>query len=226
MVETTVATHDIEIADLAGPHEVRGIYARWGKRFLDVFLVIIASPFVLPIILTLAFIVSRDGGSPFYCHDRIGRGGKLFRCWKIRTMVTDADARLEAYLENDLDARAEWDNTQKLRNDPRVTKAGRFLRRTSLDELPQLWNVLIGDMSLVGPRPMMPEQKKLYPGSAYYKLRPGVTGFWQISDRNDNDSSFALRAVHDTAYSRQISLSTDVGVLVATVRVVLRGTGC
>lgn len=224
MVEVTAAGHEVEISDLSGPSEIRGMYACLGKRVLDVTLVLAAAPFVVPVVLVLALLVARDGGKLFYGQDRVGRAGKLFKCWKIRTMVADADARLEAYLDANPTARAEWDRTQKLKSDPRVTKFGRILRRTSLDELPQLWNVFVGDMSLVGPRPMMPEQKPLYPGRAYYKLRPGLTGFWQISDRNA--SSFAHRAVHDTAYSRKISLGTDVGVMAATVRVVLRGTGC
>ena len=104
-----------------------------------------------------------------------------------------------------------------------MTRVGRLLRKSSFDELPQLWNVLKGDMSLVGPRPMMPEQTSLYPGRAYYQMRPGITGFWQVSERNQ--STFAARAGHDTAYANRVSLVTDVSVLAATVSVVLRGTG-
>jgi lipopolysaccharide/colanic/teichoic acid biosynthesis glycosyltransferase len=143
--------------------------------------------------------------------------------WKLRTMVDNADERLEAYLEANPEARSEWDSSQKLKDDPRITRVGRMLRRTSLDELPQVLNVLTGDMSLVGPRPMMPSQRTLYPGSAYYRLRPGITGSWQVTDRND--STFADRARFDTAYERELSLATDVKILLATVRVVLRGTG-
>ena len=113
--------------------------------------------------------------------------------------------------------------TQKLKNDPRVTKIGQLMRKASLDELPQLWNVLAGEMSLVGPRPMMPEQKNLYPGKAYYSMRPGLTGLWQVSQRNA--SSFASRADFDTSYAGQLSLRTDLGIIFATVGVVLRGTG-
>ena len=126
-------------------------------------------------------------------------------------MVIDADQRLAAHLAADPALRAEWDETQKLKNDPRITAVGRLLRKTSLDELPQLWNVLKGDMSLVGPRPMMPEQRALYPGRAYYSMRPGLTGPWQVSDRNE--TSFAGRAEFDAAYARRMSLRTDLVIL-------------
>jgi lipopolysaccharide/colanic/teichoic acid biosynthesis glycosyltransferase len=138
-------------------------------------------------------------------------------------MVHDADARREDHLAQHPAARAGWNRTQKLRNDPRITPIGRVLRKSSLDELPQLWNVLKGEMSLVGPRPMMPSQAGLYPGTAYYALRPGITGSWQVSARNE--SSFADRARFDADYDQRISLATDLLILLATVRVVLRGTG-
>lgn len=150
-----------------------------------------SAPFVLPILLILGFMIARDGGPVLYCQNRIGRGGRIFRIWKLRTMVINADAALEDYLASDPAARAEWNEHQKLRKDPRITPAGRLIRKTSLDELPQLWNVLTGDMSLVGPRPMMPSQTRLYPGRAYYRLRPGLTGFWQISHRNETPSPAA-----------------------------------
>ncbi|PIL21960.1 hypothetical protein P775_01855 [Puniceibacterium antarcticum] len=143
--------------------------------------------------------------------------------WKLRSMVHDADSQLEAHLAADPLARAEWDRSQKLRHDPRITRIGRLIRKTSLDELPQLWNVFSGDMSLVGPRPMMPEQRKMYPGTAYYELRPGITGLWQVSVRNE--SSFAERAVFDTDYLHRVSIKTDILVLLRTVRVVFHGTG-
>jgi lipopolysaccharide/colanic/teichoic acid biosynthesis glycosyltransferase len=190
----------------------------------DVLLVVLMAPVALPLILLLLIVVGRDGHSPLYRQHRVGRGGRIYSMLKIRTMVPDAETRLAAHLESDPEARQEWDSLQKLRRDPRVTRFGQFLRKSSLDELPQLWNVLKGDMSLVGPRPMMPDQAPLYPGEAYYRLRPGITGFWQISDRNN--STFAARAVHDTAYAGRVSLRTDLGVLFSTVGVVVRGTGC
>ena len=169
-------------------------------------------------------MVSLDGHAPFYSQQRLGRGGRPFRFWKLRTMVSDADYRLECHLEEDASARREWATYQKLRDDPRITPLGRLLRKSSLDELPQIWNVLKGDMSLVGPRPMLPEQRRLYQGLAYFKLRPGVTGLWQISDRNA--TTFARRAEFDADYERNLSLATDLGVLTATACEVLRGTGC
>jgi lipopolysaccharide/colanic/teichoic acid biosynthesis glycosyltransferase len=201
-----------------------GLYRNALKRLMDIVLVLLAAPVVLPVVLILAFCVAIDGGQPFYRQERVGKNGRIYRMWKLRSMVRDADNLLAAHLDADPAARLEWDVTQKLTHDPRITGFGAFLRRSSMDELPQLWNVLTGDMSLVGPRPMMPEQQALYPGRAYYALRPGITGTWQVSVRNA--SSFADRARFDDAYDRSLSLATDLRLLAATVRVVLRGTGC
>lgn len=219
--------------ELAGPApEGRGtatghresFYRETGKRIFDLGLI---SLFALPTLIVtclVALLVWTDGANPFYRQERIGRGGRVFRIWKLRSMVVDADARLEAHLAAHPAARAEWNTKQKLRNDPRVTPIGRFIRKTSLDELPQLWNVIRGDMSRVGPRPMMLDQRALYPGDAYFEMRPGVTGYWQTSARND--TSFADRARFDTAYHADMSLGTDLGVLLRSVNVVLKGTGC
>ena len=138
-------------------------------------------------------------------------------------MVKNADDQLESYLDANNAARVEWDATQKLKKDPRITRVGRILRKTSMDELPQLWNVLNGSMSLVGPRPMMIEQEQYYYGRSYYELRPGITGLWQISDRNE--CSFVGRVAFDEAYNRSLSLGTDIGILQKTVGVVMRATG-
>jgi exopolysaccharide production protein ExoY len=200
-----------------------GIYRNNFKRFIDTLLILLALPVVLPLMAVMVFMVAREGGNPFYTQTRIGREGRRFRMWKLRTMVPDADQRLADYLAADPVARAEWDATQKLKNDPRITRMGRFLRKSSLDELPQLWNVLNGTMSLVGPRPMMVEQQAFYYGHGYYNLRPGITGAWQVSDRNECD--FSGRAQYDDAYDRQISLRTDAAILGRTVGVVLRCTG-
>ena len=200
-----------------------GIYRGNVKRVLDIVLVLLAAPIVVPVVMIIALMVMRDGLSPIYWSERVGRYGRMFRMMKLRTMVHDAHGCLDAYLATDPQAAAEWAETQKLKVDPRITAFGRLLRKTSLDELPQLWNVLIGEMSLVGPRPMMPEQRKIYPGSAYYALRPGVTGPWQVSDRND--SSFAKRADFDLDYARNLSFMNDLRLLGRTVVVVLRGTG-
>ena len=205
-------------------HTSGSVYRTYFKRVLDLTLVSIAAIPVLIILGVCALLVARDGGSPFYCQTRVGRFGKTFKMWKLRSMVTNAEKALEDHLAKDPAARAEWDRNQKLRHDPRITKVGAILRKTSLDELPQLWNVVKGEMSLVGPRPMMVEQQVLYPGSAYYALRPGLTGFWQVSVRNE--SSFAERANYDAEYLKKVSLVEDVKVIWKTVSVVTQGTGC
>ncbi|WP_209426789.1 sugar transferase [Pararhodobacter sp. SW119] len=201
----------------------RGFYRNSIKRIVDILLVVLASPVFVPLVAFLAILVWRDGGQPFYRQRRVGKDGRTFWMWKLRSMVTDADALLDGYLATNPEARAEWETSQKLDDDPRITRLGGFLRRSSFDELPQLWNVIRGDMSLVGPRPMMPCQQVLYPGTAYYRLRPGVTGFWQISQRNR--SSFASRAKFDAAYDRKMSLITDLRVILGTIRVVFLCTG-
>lgn len=200
-----------------------GLYRSLFKRCLDIFAIAMAAPVVVPLVAGLAFCVARDGGSPFYSQSRVGKNGRVFRMWKLRTMVCDADWRIHELLALDPAAKAEWDASQKLRNDPRITPFGHFLRRSSLDELPQLWNVLTGDMSLVGPRPMMVNQQTLYPGTAYYELRPGITGYWQTAGRNK--TTFAARAEFDTVYEEGVSLVTDLRILMRTVGVVVKGTG-
>jgi lipopolysaccharide/colanic/teichoic acid biosynthesis glycosyltransferase len=207
-------------------HEPFGklVYRSGLKRLIDALFVVLTLPFWLPVILVTALIVAQDGHSPFYTQERIGRNGRIFRLLKLRSMVHDADAQLEVYLKKHPAARAEWNATQKLKNDPRITRVGRFIRKTSIDELPQLFNVLIGDMSLVGPRPIMVQQKTLYPGQRYYEMRPGLTGFWQIGNRNR--CRFAGRARYDNAYFNSMSLLTDLVVIWRTLGVVLRATGC
>jgi exopolysaccharide production protein ExoY len=199
------------------------IYRGFVKRCLDILLVLMTAPFTVPIVMVLAVLTICDGGAPFYTQLRVGKNGRLYRMWKLRSMVVNADSKLEDHLAANPAARAEWDSTQKLKSDPRVTRFGRILRKCSMDELPQLWNVLVGDMSLVGPRPMMPDQQPLYPGTSYYAMRPGITGIWQVSKRNE--STFADRAMFDDAYNNGLSFMTDVRLLLATVRVVVRGTG-
>ena len=210
-------------AALALPHRP-GAYRNFFKRVFDVTAIVMAAPVVVPVVAALALMVARDGGKPFYSQMRVGKGGKRFRMWKLRSMVCDADERMEDYLAAHPEARLEWDSTQKLRDDPRITRTGKILRQTSLDELPQLWNVLMGEMSLVGPRPIMLSQQVIYPGVAYYLLRPGCTGLWQTAGRNR--TTFEARAEYDDAYEANLSLGTDVRILLDTVGVMLRGTGC
>ena len=206
------------------PSDRPRLYARRLKRGLDLLAVIAAAPVALPLVALLALAVSLDGARPFYAQRRVGRGGRPFRIWKLRTMAPGADRALARHLALCPAARAEWAEKQKLARDPRVTRIGRLLRRSSLDELPQLLNVLRGEMSLVGPRPMMTDQAPLYPGRAYYALRPGLTGPWQVSDRNG--CSFADRAAFDARYQRTLSLGGDLRLIAATLPVMLRGTGC
>lgn len=200
-----------------------GLYRRGFKRLFETLLVLVTAPVTLPLILLIAALVALDGGNPFFSQKRIGRNGRVFRLWKLRTMVVDAEDRLQSCLAADPEARAQWDRTQKLKSDPRVTRIGRLLRKVSLDELPQLLNVLNGTMSLVGPRPMMVGQRHLYFGKAYYRLRPGITGLWQISERNELE--FIARVRYDEAYDRNLSGWLDLRILARTVGVVLRGTG-
>jgi exopolysaccharide production protein ExoY len=175
-------------------------------------------------LLVLVAVLKVTGHSPFFTQERVGLGGRSFRLWKLRTMVADAEARLQDHLQKDDAARQRMGRLpEAVTAIPRITEFGQFLRKSSLDELPQLWNVLVGDMSLVGPRPMLVDQQELYPGSAYYALRPGLTGTWQISDRNQ--STFAQRAEFDADYERHLSFFKDLKILLATVNVVLRATG-
>lgn len=229
VAETVVSTPSPRTFNDVASHTVgsdanTGWYQQWGKRVLDLALVLLSLPITLPVIAMSAAALWLESGPPLYWQDRLGRGGKRFRIMKLRTMVRDADAQLEHLLATDPDLRAEWDETQKLKDDPRITKVGAFLRVTSMDELPQLWNVLVGDMTLVGPRPMLPEQLSLYGDArAYYALRPGLTGTWQVLARNDK--AFETRRAFDAAYRAQHDLREDLVLLWRTVGVVMRRTG-
>ena len=197
------------------------------KRIMDVALVLLLIPLALPILAAIAGILLLQGRAAFYSQMRVGQGGQLFRLWKFRTMVPDADRHLENHLLHSPDAAREWHTSCKLRDDPRVTRFGVFLRKSSLDELPQLWNVLYGQMSLVGPRPVTPaELTERYRGyaPAYLKCRPGMTGLWQVSGRNC--LPYCERVRLDAAYAKGQSLWLDFRILWRTVGVVLRGTGC
>nr|WP_171239028.1 sugar transferase [Ruegeria sp. HKCCA5763] len=201
-----------------------GFYRSVGKRIFDIAFVLLAAPFVVPLVLFLAVFLVTQGVTPFYLQKRVGKNGKVFNLLKLRTMVHDADTVLKDYLAANPEARDEWNRNQKLRDDPRIIKFGYCLRKFSMDELPQFWNVFVGEMSLIGPRPMMVKQQKLYPGKFYNAMRPGLSGPWQVSSRSQ--SSFAERAAHDTDYWKCMSFSTDVSILIRTIFVVLRGTGC
>jgi lipopolysaccharide/colanic/teichoic acid biosynthesis glycosyltransferase len=202
----------------------QGAYAAFGKRAFDLVLASIALVLSLPVLALLAAALWIESGNPFYFQRRLGRHGREFRMWKLRTMVCGADRKLAECLARDPEMKREWDLTQKLKRDPRVTPLGRFIRMTSLDELPQVINVLKGDMSLVGPRPMLPEQLPLYLyPEAYLALRPGITGLWQVTARNEE--AFALRAVLDRAYLDRMSFGQDLRIIGATFGAVVQATG-
>jgi exopolysaccharide production protein ExoY len=196
------------------------------KRLLDFSAALAGLIVFSPILLTAGLLIwSHDGGSILYGHKRVGRKGRLFRCWKLRSMVRHGDEVLAAYLAANPDAEREWRETRKLADDPRVTKIGRFIRKTSIDELPQLWNVLVGDMSLIGPRPITREELDRYGKDRRYYLlvRPGITGLWQVSGRSN--ISYEERVQLDMHYVRNWSLWLDLQLLWQTVPAVLRGTG-
>lgn len=193
---------------------------------MDVSIAALALLFLLPLfVLIIASIRLFDRGPAFFSHQRLGKGGLSFGCLKFRTMVVDADVRLAALLQDDLAARAEWEATQKLIRDPRVTPLGRFLRASSLDELPQLINVLRGEMNLVGPRPIVAAERPFYGRrfEAYARVRPGISGLWQISGRSD--TSYRRRVACDVLYVRRRGLVTDLKVLVLTIPAVLAARG-
>ncbi|MEO3470590.1 sugar transferase [Roseomonas sp. CAU 1739] len=196
------------------------------KRAMDIAIASAALILAAPFFLVVSLMVRADGGPAFYAHPRVGRGGRVFGCLKFRSMVVDSQARLDALLAADPAARAEWDATRKLKNDPRITRIGRFLRATSLDELPQLINVLRGEMAVVGPRPVTPAELDRYYGVSaahYLTVRPGITGLWQVSGRSE--TSYDQRVALDVAYVSQPSLLADLRILVKTPVAVLSRRG-
>ena len=195
------------------------------KLVFDVAIAMLALLFLLPVFVVIAAAVSMDGGPVFYAHPRIGRGGRTFRCLKFRSMKVDADKLLADLLANDPAEALEWAVNRKLRNDPRVTAVGRFLRRSSLDELPQLINILRTEMSLVGPRPIVQQELPRYGASVskYYEFRPGLTGLWQVSGRSD--TSFSERVRFDALYADSWSLGADFLIIAKTIPAVFGGAG-
>ena len=198
---------------------------RISKRVLDVMISIALIPLVLPIIALLWVLVRRDGGPGFFGHERVGKGGETFTCWKLRTMRPDAAEALVRHLADDPSAKAEWDLNRKLEKDPRVTGLGVFLRQTSLDELPQILNVLKGEMSLVGPRPVPREELEKYAdrASIYLAQRPGITGLWQVFGRTN--TTYQQRVDLDAKYYQTSSLGLDISLIARTVVAVLHRTG-
>lgn len=203
--------------------------AKWSSRFLKRSFDVIGSLAIItvlsPLLIYISQKVKKDGGPAIYGHERIGKGGKPFKCLKFRSMVINSKEVLDDLLEKDMDAKREWDSTFKLKNDPRVTKIGSFLRRTSLDELPQLFNVLKGEMSLVGPRPIITAELTRYNEEVDYYLlsKPGMTGLWQVSGRSDVD--YETRVYLDAWYVKNWSMWNDIAILFKTVGVVLKKDG-
>lgn len=195
------------------------------KRTMDVIGALFGLALFSPFLLFISLFLLLNGGKVIYSHSRIGQNGKAFNCWKFRTMVKNSDQVLDNLLKNNPTAKQEWEKEFKLKNDPRITKLGKFLREYSFDELPQLFNVLIGQMSLVGPRPIVANELERYQDDLEYYLmaKPGMTGLWQVSGRNDVD--YKTRVYFDAWYVKNWSLWNDIVILLKTIRVVLKGNG-
>lgn len=197
------------------------------KRALDLTLALGTIVVLLPMFLLLGLILVIFQGRPLFIkHKRVGQSGLPFECLKFRTMVTNGDEILKDHLAKSPQAREEWEATRKLKSDPRVTTIGRVLRKSSVDELPQLINVIRGDMSVVGPRPIVQDEVRYYGDdfTYYTKLKPGLTGLWQVSGRND--VSYRSRVQMDVSYAQQYSLARDVVIIAKTIPAVLRSRGC
>jgi exopolysaccharide production protein ExoY len=196
-----------------------------GKRAFDIIGALVCVVGSVPLLIGCCLLVLASGRPVLFRQRRIGFGGQEFTCLKFRTMAIDAERRLQDYLAKDCDAKQEWQKYRKLRNDPRVTVLGRMMRRSSLDELPQLLNVLRGDMSLVGPRPIVADEVAHYQEhfSLYASARPGLTGLWQVSGRNG--TTYAQRVAYDVEYVRNWSLMRDTKIVVATLGHVIDGKG-
>jgi Undecaprenyl-phosphate galactose phosphotransferase WbaP len=214
-----------EVAMLKLRNNLRYWPARLLKRAVDLTLALVLLMLLALPLAYIAWLIRRDGGAAIFAHGRVGQSGREFPCFKFRTMSVDAEQQLRTLLASDPAVREEWEREFKLRNDPRVTHVGRFLRRTSLDELPQLLNVIRGEMSLVGPRPVIQEELMRYGDDVDYFLmvRPGMTGLWQVSGRNDLD--YDTRVYLDTWYVKNWSMWYDIAILFSTVKVVMQGKG-
>jgi Undecaprenyl-phosphate galactose phosphotransferase WbaP len=214
------------ILGFATSHKLKMFWNLGIKRLLDLSLVIIGGLVILPFLLIIALLIKIDSPGPaIYKHPRIGRNGKPFKVYKFRSMVLDAEERLLSLLAADPKAREEWEADHKLKNDPRITRIGKLLRQTSMDEFPQLFNILRGEMSLVGPRPIVEGEIKKY-GEDFgriFSVKPGMTGLWQVSGRSDTD--YGERVALDTYYLQSWSVWLDFWVLYKTIGVVLRGKG-
>ncbi len=203
------------------------VQRNWGKQLFDLCFTITALTIGAPLFLAIALLIKCTSRGPIiYRQQRVGLGGELFYCYKFRSMFLDADRRLHALLATDRQLRAEWKATHKLKSDPRITPVGKWLRRTSLDELPQFWNVLKGDLSVVGPRPVVPEEMRQYFGARTAKLlsiKPGLTGLWQVSGRNN--TTYEERLALDEQYVDTRNFWLDLRLIVRTPLVMLCSRG-
>lgn len=226
MYQTLIVGHEAAVLPADPERSGPRLPASWACRAFDIVFALAALVFAAPLMLAVALAVKLgDGGPALFGHQRIGVGGRPFRCLKFRSMVVDADARLARLLESDPAARLEWARDHKLRKDPRITLIGDFLRKSSLDELPQLFNVLRGEMSIVGPRPIVAAEARRYGQRFgwYCAVRPGITGFWQVSGRSD--TTYRRRVAMDTVYARNKSFWWDVKIVFLTVPAVLFARG-
>lgn len=218
-----------EIGDIIGfssTHNLRITFYRILKRCVDIFIILLVCPILIPLFLILMILVKCTSKGPiFYGHKRVGKNGKEFKCWKFRTMVYNSQEILEQILATDPVRAAEWEAERKFRDDPRITKFGKFLRKTSLDELPQIINILIGQMSLVGPRPVTKPELEKYGNHKDFVLSvtPGLTGMWQVNGRSE--TSYEERIYFDTFYIQNWSIWLDLWILIKTVYVVIKGKG-
>lgn len=195
------------------------------KRLFDIIIGLIGALILIPFVIILkgVYIAFEDMGDMLYFQERVGKDGKLFKMYKFRTMVENADEKLEALLKNER-YRKEWEENQKLEDDPRITKVGKFLRKTSLDELPQMWNLLIGDMSLVGPRPLVPGELEAHNGSRlYWEVKPGITGWWASHGRSN--LNYGERLELEYYYIKNQSLKLDIICVIRTIMAVLTHNG-
>jgi undecaprenyl-phosphate galactose phosphotransferase len=197
------------------------------KRIFDIIFSILALTIALPCMILIAIVIKMTaGGKVFFSHERIGRGGKRFQCYKFRTMFPDSEERLKTLLKINPQLREEWERKHKLANDPRITPIGRFLRKTSLDELPQFFNVLKGDMSVVGPRPVVQNELDKHFGvkaGKIFSIRPGITGPWQVSGRSD--TSYKTRVMLDEKYVDSRSMMVDLKLIVKTIPSMISSKG-
>ena len=210
----------------ASTHNLTFGFSLFIKRCVDIFLLLISSPVTIPLVLIVSILVKCTSKGPvFYGHKRIGRNGKEFKCWKFRSMAIDADKQLEKILAENPKMREEWERDRKFTDDPRVTKIGKILRKTSIDEIPQFFNVLTGEMSFIGPRPVTKPELEKYGSKADYVLtvKPGLSGMWQISGRSD--TGYEERITLDSYYIQNWSVWLDLWIIIKTIYVVLKGKG-